>query len=526
MQNELTPAEALWQEVEWRKCANNATYFVQTYGKMWTKEGGDPIDWNLWDCQSDALDQFQQFRLLIMLKTRQLGMSWTACGYALWKLLFTKNAHVYFQSIGQKEVAEQVERIKFIYEWLPEWMRTRVELGGRNRKSNESLVQFSNGSALHAVSTTKRAGHGAAPTLYILDEFGRNEQDTMTWRAVKPSLASKGQVIVISTANGIGNKYHELWVGASTAANSLHPIFYPASAHPEYTPEFLAREKEDYAGDLVGYYEAYPSTPEEAFMSSSRCPFNSERITESLNHVSSNGIKPEVGRLIHDKDGKVVFEADPKGSLCIWKHPLTGALDAKGKSTPKHYYGIGADVAEGLVNGDYSVASVLDDDTGEVVALYRIKIAPEYYAHQLKMLGEFYGNAFIAVEVNVNSDLILDDLKTAYAWLYTRERRERIYDIPTLEVGFRTTSSSKPRIILQMRRYFDSKEKPLKIYSTVILHEMSSFEEDDRGRLRASGNKFDDTVMATAIAIECCAYIPKRSLDYTPTHRTLGGRSL
>jgi hypothetical protein len=498
---------------------------------MWTKEGGDPIDWELWDCQKDALTKWEKVRLSIILKTRQLGMSWTVCAYALWKLLFTKNAHVYFQSIGRTEVAEQIERIKFMYFNLPEWFQARVEMGGkskgRNRKENDSLTQFSNGSALHAVATTKRAGHGAAPSLYILDEYARNEQDVMTWRAVKPSLGGKAQVIVISTANGQGNMYHQLWLDAKARKNQLQPIFYPASAHPDYTPEFLAREKEDYAGDLVGFYEAYPSTPEEAFMSSSRCPFDSDRIEETRRYIAENKIAPEVGRLKRNQEGKVVFELDPKGSLLRFKEPLNGGREQDGTPIPKHLYGIGADVAEGLLDGDYSVASVLDDDTGEVAAIYRNKIRPEHYAEQLKMLGEYYGMAYIAVEVNATADYIVDDLKAGYPNLYCRERRERIFDTPTLEVGFRTTSSSKPRIILQMRNYLSSREKPLRIYSNVLLNEMSTFEEDDKGRLRASGSNHDDCVMATAIAIECCNTMPKhRKSEYVPKHRRVGAMSL
>lgn len=524
-----TQTEALRQEKEWRKCAKNAAYFVNEYAFMWTKEGGDPLDWELWDCQRDALDQFQKHRLVIILKTRQLGMSWTACAYVVWCVVFKLNFHVYFQSIGRVEVAEQMHRIHFIYDNLPEWMQRRVEMGGRNLKDNDSLIELSNGSAIHSVATTKRAGHGSAPSLYILDEFARNEQDVMAWRAVKPALAAKGQVIVVSTANGIGNRFHSLWVGAETKANNLHPIFYPASSHPDYTPEFLAKELEDYAGDLVGYYEAYPSTPEEAFMSSARCPFDTARINEHLQNISANGIKPKVGRLRYGNNG-VEFLEDKTGSYLIWKEPLKGQeyTDEHGnkRQRPKHYYGIGTDIAEGLVKGDWTVAVVIDDDTGEVVAMFRQKIAPEHLAYQLKMLGEYYGNAFLAVEVNVNSDLIMDDLKASYAWLYTRLKQERIYDVPTLEVGFRTTSSSKPRIITQMRRYFDSREKPLKIYSPTILNEMAAFEEDDRGRLRASGDAHDDCVMATAIAIECCATMPKFNYDYEPKHRTLGSRSL
>lgn len=525
---QTTEQSEAWQELEWRKCAKDAVYFLDTYGYMWVKEGGDPIPWELWECQKEAVRNFQSERLGIYLKTRQLGLSWTACGYADHKLIFTANSHVYFQSIGQKEVTEQVERIKFIYNHLPDWMQRRVEMGGRGRKENDSIVEFSNGSVLHAVATTKRAGHGAAPSLYILDEFARNQQDVMTWRAVKPAIAARGQVIIISTANGKGNQYHSLWTDAVSGKNQLKPHFFPASSHPDYTPEFLAREKEDYAGDEVGYYEAYPSTPDEAFMSSSRCPFDQTRLQEHLANIAKNKIKPETGRLRYDDKGDVQFELDPKGPLMVWKRPKLGQTLPDGTVESKHFYGIGADVAQGLVNGDWSVALVLDDNTREVVAMYRNKIKPEYYAHQLKMLGEYYGKAQIAVEVNVYAEFIVDDLKSSYSNLYTRERRERIYDIPTLEVGFRTGPASRPRVITQLRQAFATSDKPLRIYSPLILNEMANFEEDDKGKLQAARGKFDDTVMALAIAVECVMTMPKFRYDSLnePKHRRLGAMSL
>lgn len=519
--------ELLWRESEWRKCAKSSVYFTSNYGTMWTKEGGAPIDWELWECQKDALTQWEKTRLSIILKTRQLGMSWTVCAYALWKILFTDNAHCYMQSIGRIEVAEQTARIKFIYNNLPDWMRQRVEMGGRGRKDNDSLTEFANGSALHAVATTKRAGHGAAPTLYILDEFARNEHAVMGWRAVKPSLAARGQVIVISTANGKGNKYHDLWVDATAGRSQIVPIFYPATAHPDYTPEFLAREKEDYAGDEVGYYEAYPMTPDEAFMSSSRCPFDSVRIEEHLRYIAENKISPEIGRLDYDPQGRVVFIPDKAGAYQIWKHPLVGQTDEDGRKQPRHYYAIGADVAEGLVDGDFSVAIVIDDDTGEIAGMYRHKVKPEHYGNQLKMLGEYYGTAMIAVEVNVGSDYIIDDLKANYPNLYCRERRERIYDAPTLEVGFRTTAVTRPRIITQLRHYFASTEKPLRIYSKTLLHEMSTFEEDGKHKLQAAKGKYDDCVIACAIAIECARTMPRFAKhEVMPKHRRLGAHSL
>jgi hypothetical protein len=74
--------------------------------------------------------------------------------------------------------------------------------------------------------------------------------------------------------------------------------------------------------------------------------------------------------------------------------------------------------------------------------------------------------------------------------------------------GFYTSGTSKNRIIAQMRRYFSDTERPLQIYSDIVLDEMSQFEEDDRKRLSGSTGHYDDTVMAVAIAIEAKSTLP------------------
>lgn len=485
-------------ELERRRCASSFAYFVDNYCKIWTKEGGDPIDFKLWDFQKDAAEKMQHNRKVIFLKARQMGLSWLAMCFVVWNVLFKKNFHVYITSIGLREVSEQMQRIRFIWYNIDPVIRGDVELGGKGCKDNDSLIEFTNGSAIHAVSSTRASGHGTAPGLYILDEFAYKENAREAWRAIRPAIGKRSRAIIISTSSGMNNLFAELWFDAKNNKNGFLPVFYSCREHPEYTDEFLEEQKRDFAGDLQGYKCSFPETPEDAFMSSSRSVFDIERIVEWKEYIRTNNIEYEVGRLQYC-DGGIEFVNDDSGHLMVWKHP-----------NPEHRYTIGVDIAEGLVHGDYSVIAVLDTDSDEIVALFRAKIRPEEYSNPILMLGKYYNNAWIAIEVNKNADVIINDLKFVYPWLYTRVVRERLTDRGTTAIGFVTSATSKPRIIMNMRRYFSDTERPLKIYSEIALDEMASFEESNTGSLGAAKGFKDDCVMAIALAIEARSTMPSR----------------
>jgi len=480
--------------LERSRCEQSFAYFCDNYVMMWAKEGGDPIHFNLWEFQKEAASKLQKKMKLIFLKARQMGLSWLAMAYVVWCMLFKKNFHIYITSIGLKEVNEQMERIRFIWYNLPEWLREGVVLGGRGLKDNDSIMELSNGSAVHAISSSKASGHGTAPGLYILDEFARKEGDRMAWRAIKPSLGEKSQVIIISTSNGFGNLYAELWFGATAGENGFEPVFYSAERHPLYSPAYLEAMKADFAGDMQGYHEAFPMTPEDAFTSTSRSVFPLERIRQ-LKEIGKT-VPMRTGYVELDIEGKYKFTDDELGNVMMWREPQPG-----------HHYAVGSDVSEGLAEGDWSVTAILDVNTYEVVALFRAKIETEYYANVITSLGHYYNDAWVVVEVNKASEIIIQDMKLSYQWLYCRQQRAHITDIPTLVPGFYATSTSKPRVVLQMKRAFSDQDKPLLVYSAVALDEMASYEKDG-GKYSGPKNGHDDCVSAIYLALEGALTIP------------------
>ena len=120
-------------ELELRKCRNPKTgclYFIQNYVHIEDKDmlldpdtPGVARKFILWADQIKTLALILRNRLIIILKARQLGLTWLALAYAVWRMLFFPGYTV--NALSKKEnpdAKELVRRIRFILEHLPPWM--------------------------------------------------------------------------------------------------------------------------------------------------------------------------------------------------------------------------------------------------------------------------------------------------------------------------------------------------------------------------------------------------------------------
>ena len=77
-----------------------------------------------------------------------------------------------------------------------------------------SEIHFPNGSRIISVPTNPSTARGYTANL-ILDEFAHHENPEEVWRAIFPSVSSRRngdlRLRVVSTANGRGNKFFDLW---------------------------------------------------------------------------------------------------------------------------------------------------------------------------------------------------------------------------------------------------------------------------------------------------------------------------
>jgi hypothetical protein len=234
----------------------------------------------------DGVDEWLANPLNLVLKARQLGITWLAVGYALWKLLTKPGTRVLIVSINEDEAIKVVNRMFDMFNSLPEHLRFECEITKPSRGARPStLIEFTfkDGRISSAVGlpSTRRAGHGEVGTLVLLDEFARHEYARDSWKAMFAVADNGGQIIVISTANGVsneqtgeGNFYHHLYVNGE--AYGINIQFLPWSLHPDRDEDWYANVAK--ALPPHDRAEQYPLTPEDAFINTGECWFDLEAL--------------------------------------------------------------------------------------------------------------------------------------------------------------------------------------------------------------------------------------------------------
>ena len=138
----------------------------------------------------------------------------------------------------------------------------------------------------------------------------------------------------------------------------------------------------------------------------------------------------------------------------------------------------------------------------QVCALFRDNFTdPSNFGDILFYLGRYFNNALLAVESNSLGIATLNRLKQMnYINLYYQTKAASLLDEEGGKPGFRTTVSTKPMIIGNLKRAIE--EDDLGIYSDTIVGELRTYVAAENGSTNALSGNYDDTVMALAIAFE------------------------
>lgn len=434
------------------------------------------MPFRLWAAQLAVLWGFQRGgmggrangdRLTLILKARQLGISWLCCIYALWLCLFAPGKLVLVFSRAESEAQEMLRRIKVLYQRLPEWMREKLP----TMHPTKGLLEFSNGSVVHALAAGKDNGRGWTASLVILDEAAILLWPDELYAALKPTIDGGGQLIVLSTARGVGNLFHRLWSNASDGLNEFRAIFLPWWIRPGRDADWYAKQVRD-ADDPKLVLQEYPSNANEAFLVSGRVRFQPEWISRQTAYVRQ-GIPreqwPETLRRLDLRGGR----------LTIWRLP-----------DPARNHALGADVAEGLEHGDFSAGEVIDSDSWEQCAELHGHWEPDTFAELLDALASAYGCDPL-IERNNHGHAVLVAFKSLDnrpmlghderpGWL-TNEQFKKI-SVDALAAALRDGS--------------------IIVHSQFALNELQIYSILKNGSTGAPRGYYDDRVMALAIALQ------------------------
>ena len=178
---------------EWLTCSESPLYFIDNYLHIYDGTEKAWIPFRLWPAQARALKTMQIERLVVILKARQLGITWLVLGFALWLMLFQPSAVVLLFSRRDDESIALLgdERLKGMYSRLPGWMQARAV-----NIDNGHVWALSNGSVARAFPTS--AGDSYTASLVICDEFDLVDNQGALMNAVKPTIDGGGKMILLS----------------------------------------------------------------------------------------------------------------------------------------------------------------------------------------------------------------------------------------------------------------------------------------------------------------------------------------
>jgi hypothetical protein len=479
----------LQRELEWRRCRSDPFYAARRYWKIKHPERGAVL-LALREAQEHTLHIWLNEKASITLKARQIGFS-TLAAFTMWHdTFFFDDRPEYALSKTEREAQKLLDKVKYGYERLPGWMRER---GPELESKTLQKMAFANGSTIECLPATDPARGESAYKIFV-DEWAFFENPEAAWSAIEPATDIGGRVHALSTANGAGNLFHQMWVKATTGGSDMVPIFFPWSAVPERDDAWYASKKRGMLEWQL--HQEYPSNPDEAFIKSGNPVFD----VDALRHLDTE--EPQRGYLhpLSEKGTGTEFHFVGDGPLQVWEFPK-----------PRSKYVIGGDVAEGLEHGDYSVAHVIDIDTGKVVAKWRGHIDPDLFGSEvLWYLGHYYNVALIGPEANNHGFTTITALKNKhYPNLYYRHSYDERTNKRTKKLGWMTTAKTKPLMIDELVRALrrgpvlteegeEVEESELQLLDDETIGELVTFVRDVDGKMH--GSPFDDQTISLAIA--------------------------
>jgi hypothetical protein len=474
-----------------------------------------PLNFNAAQIQLDKqineqYSHHNRVRMLI-LKSRQTGISTYCQARGFWKTVSAQNQNAVVVSHLNESTKAIFSMVRNFYDNLPHPVVT-PEL----KESTSNSMAFTHGSRWRiATARTGEVGRGWTTNYLHGSEVAFYPNADIIPGLLQTVPEAESEILLESTANGAGGWFYDACMRALRGEGEWDICFIPWYMMPEYQrktdPYFeLEREEEDIKAmfDLSDeqimfrrlkiqelgsedlFRQEYPSTPQEAFLTTGRLfvepKYIDQAAVECFSPVERCDVR-ESNLVPHEKGLLKIFE-NPKDSL---------------------RYCMGVDVSEGLEHGDYSCIQVLDH-LGNQVATWSGHVDPFDLAHIVGTVGAYYNKAWTLIERNNHGLTTIRKIQElGYPNLYVEQTVDDAYvDKLTRRAGFLTTSKTKPLIIDNLVHLLRQGESG--IVDEELISELRTYVVDARGITNAQSGCFDDRIMAYAIALFGLNSMPRK----------------
>ena len=423
----------------------------------------------------------------IVLKARQMGIStWVAARFFLSTI--TRPGTLTVQVAHTQEAAEEIFRMvhRFVENLPPDLKRVL-----RRSRSNRRQLVFPGLDSEYRVETAGDANAGRGLTIQNLHcsevaRWGANAAEVLA--SLRAAVPPGGEIVLESTANGMGGCFYREWQRASETGYVRH--FFPwwmdagyrvaGKAAEELLEAPLSAEErrlvESVGLDLeqiafrrqmrnnfgVRVAEEFAEDSATCFLASGSAVFDTAKIEARMHEL------------------RAPLESRENGRILVWLPPAVGRK-----------YILGVDAAGGGAGGDYACVQVIDRASGLQCAELYGHYTPEELAGQAAKLGREYNGALMVVERNNHGHAVL-------AMLERVEQYEPLYGNPRY-AGWVTTVLTRPTMLERFGAVLVT--SPELFQSRRLLEECRSFVRGADGRIAASEGSHDDAIMAMAMAL-------------------------
>ena len=478
---------------------------------------------------------------MIILKARQIGSTTFFTGFGYWMASMNVNTNYGI-------VAHRMDSAQSIFQ------KTKLFFNSVEPSLRPKTVQFSSegitfdtkdGRGINSQIKFATAGEGVfrGQTLRML-----HESEKAFWEgniqqinnSLSPTIAdSPGTVRVNeSTANGY-NHFKDEWDRAVRGESGYTPFFFGWQDHKEYQmsvpADFVLTEEEkrikdrlgvtneqmmwrrhkintDYSGNEEWFRQEYPSTAEEAFVTSGHGVFDAETLIKGFEGC----VKPtEIvtgGYPVFERtyiwEEPLVTRKNIYGTKIEWSEEYGGYAEVEDKSAFietklfKEGYTVGIDTSG--MGADNNQIVVVKNSTKEMVARFGKKtINEEFLAKIAVWLAKKYNDALIVPEVNYSHEITKYITENeGYKRVYLTESISRVDGrIENGMYGFRTTTLTKPAIISALRSYLTKEPHLIKDKEFWLEAENFIIQDVAKNKMGAPDGKRDDIIIAMAIAV-------------------------
>lgn len=431
---------------EYVKCMKDPTYFARTYIKVISLDEG-LVPFDLYPYQEKMFKHFKDNRFSIVLACRQSGKSISSVAYLLWYSIFHPEKTVAILANKGATAREMLARITLMLENLPFFLQPGC------KAVNKGSLEFSNNSRILAAATSGSSIRGLSVNLLFLDEFAFVENDATFYTSTYPVVAAgkETQVIITSTANGLGNVYHKLYEGAVQGTN-------------------------EYKHFRVDWWDV-PGRDD-------------EWKRQTISNTSQLQFDQEFGNTFVGAGNTLISQDILLGLQSI--DPIKYTPNIRVYKDPKegHEYMMFVDVAKGR-GQDYSTFNIIDVSTRpfEQVAVFQDNnISPLLYPDVIYKYANMYNESYVIIESNDQGAVVCNGL-------YYDLEYENVYVesmIKANSIGVTMTRKVK-RIGCSNIKDLIEQDK-IRIVDAATIIELSTFEARGSSYEASNGNH-DDLVM-------------------------------